>query len=94
MENERLVRVEESSKQAHKRLDTVESKINNIYELATSVREIAIEMKEMRKDMSNIDSRVKSIEDKPGKRYDTIVGQIISIIIAAVLGFFLAKIGL
>ena len=94
MDNERLVRVEESSKQAHKRLDTVESKISNIYELATSVREIAIEMKEMRKDMSNIDSRVKSIEDKPGKRYDTIVGQIISIIIAAVLGFFLAKIGL
>ena len=93
MDNERLVRVEESVKQAHKRLDTIEGKITNIYELATSVREIAIEMKEMRKDMANIDSRVKNIEDKPAKRQDAIIGQIISLIVAAIVGFIFAKLG-
>lgn len=101
MENERLVRVEESSKQAHKRIDTLEhkqeatdNKIENIYELTISVKEIATEMKAMREDMAKIDDRVKSIEDKPAKRYDAIVGQVISIVVAGVVGFFLAKFGL
>lgn len=101
MENERLVRVEESTKQAHKRIDTLEhkqeatdNKIENIYELTISVKEIATEMKAMREDMAKIDDRVKSIEDKPAKRYDAIVGQVISIVVAGVVGFFLAKFGL
>lgn len=101
MDSERLVRVEESSKQAHKRIDTLEhkqeatdNKIENIYELTISVKEIATEMKAMREDMAKIDDRVKSIEDKPAKRYDAIVGQVISIVVAGVVGFFLAKFGL
>lgn len=101
MDNERLVRVEESSKQAHKRIDTLEhnienteNKIENIYELTISVKEIATEMKAMREDMAKIDNRVHAIEDKPSKRYDTIVGQVISLIISAIVGFFLAKFGM
>ena len=101
MENERLVRVEESSKQAHRRIDTLEhnlenteNKIENIYELTISVKEIATEMKAMREDMAKIDNRVHAIEEKPAKRYDAVVGQVISIIVAGVVGFFLAKFGL
>ena len=101
MDNERLVRVEESTKQAHKRIDTLEhnlentdNKIENIYELTISVKEIATEMKAMREDMTKIDDRVKSIEEKPAKRYDAIVGQVISIIVAGIVGFFLAKFGI
>lgn len=94
MENERLVRVEESTKQAHKRLDNLEHKVENIYELTTSVKEIATEVKAMREDMNKIDNRVQAIEEKPVKRYDSLVSQVISIIIAGVVGFFLAKFGL
>lgn len=101
MDNERLVRVEENTKQAHKRIDTLEhkqeatdNKIENIYELTISVKEIATEMKAMREDMAKIDNRVHAIEEKPAKRYDAVVGQIISIIVAGVVGFFLAKFGL
>lgn len=101
MDSERLVRVEESTKQAHKRIDTLEhkqeatdNKIENIYELTISVKEIATEMKAMREDMAKIDNRVHAIEEKPAKRYDAVVGQVISIIVAGVVGFFLAKFGL
>lgn len=101
MENELLIRTAESVKQAHKRLDTFEHKIettenkmDNIYDLTVSVKEIATEMKNMREDMMKIDDRVKSIEEKPTKRYDAIVGQVISIIVAGVVGFFLAKLGI
>ena len=78
MENELLVRVDESCKQAHKRLDSLENKVENIYELTTSVKEIATEMKAMREDVSNIDSRVNAIEQKPAKNWENLIKTIIT----------------
>lgn len=100
MDNERLVRVEESTKQAHKRIDTLnhelentENKIENIYELTMSVREIATEMKAMREDMAKIDNRVHAIEEKPTKRYDSIISTIIGCIVTGIVTYFLVKMG-
>lgn len=100
MDNERLVRVEESVKQAHKRLDTLshslentDNKIENIYELTISVKEIATEMKAMREDVAKIDNRVHTIEEKPTKRYDSIISTIIGCIVTAIVTYFLVKMG-
>jgi len=41
-EKERIVKVEESTKQAHKRLDMMEHKFENMYDLTLSVKEIAL----------------------------------------------------
>lgn len=94
MENERLARVEESSKQAHKRIDTLEKKIDNITDLTISVKEIASETKAMREDLNKMDDRVKYMEEKPAKNWDKVVGVVIAGIVTAVLGFFLGKFGL
>lgn len=100
MDNERLVRVEESVKQAHKRLDTLshslentDNKIENIYELTISVKEIATEMKAMREDVAKIDNRVHTIEEKPTKRYDSIISTIIGCIVTGIVTYFLVKMG-
>ena len=93
MENERLARVEESAKQAHKRLDSQERKIENIYELTNSVKEIATEMKAMREDVNKIDVRVNAIEEKPAKKYDNIIATVISCIVTAMVTYFLVKMG-
>lgn len=103
-ENERLVRVEESSKQAHKRIDildektekrvdSLDKKIENIYDLTSSVKEIAIEMKAMREDVNKIDNRVSAIEEKPKKQYENIITTIISCIVTAMVTYFLVKMG-
>ena len=99
-ETERLTRAEESAKQAHKRIDALEhknemtdAKLENIYELTTSVKEIALEMKAMREDVNKIDTRVNAIEEKPSKRYDGIVTNIISCIVTALVTYFLVKMG-
>lgn len=94
MENERLVRVEESSKQAHKRIDNLEKKIDNITDLTISVKEIASETKAMREDLNKMDDRVKYMEEKPAKNWDKAVGIVITGIVTAVLGYFLGKFGL
>lgn len=92
MDNEMLVRVDESTKQAHKRIDCIEHKVENIYELTSSVKEIATEMRAMREDVCKIDARVKSIEDKPAKNWDKIVSLIITRNCNCNFGLFFSKI--
>ena len=92
-EKERIVKVEESTKQAHKRLDMMEHKFENMYDLTLSVKEIALEIRAMREDVNKIETRVNAIEEKPGKRYDSIITTIISCIVTAVVTFFLVKLG-
>ena len=67
-----------------KDLKKVFDKINSI---ALSTEKLAIEMKYMREEQTKLDSRITTIEEKPIKRYDTIVTYIITAIISAILGF-------
>lgn len=93
-EIERLVEVEQRSKSNTKRLDNLESKVDDIHNLTLSVREIATEMKAMREDMNNIDKRVLAIEDKPNKKLDSMWGYIVSAIISGLIVFLFVKLGM
>lgn len=66
-----------------KDLKKVFDKINSI---AISTEKLAIEMKYMREEQAKMDSRITTIEEKPVKRYDSIVTYIITTIIGAVIG--------
>lgn len=88
-----MIEALDSTKSAHKRLDALESKIENIYDLTVSVKEIALETKAMREDVNKIENRVNAIEEKPSKRYEGIVSNIISCIVTAVVTYFLVKMG-
>lgn len=45
-------------------------------------------------DVKEIKSDVKNLAGKPGQRWEALVGQIITVVAAAVVGFILARIGL
>lgn len=66
-----------------KDLKKVFDKINSI---AISTEKLAVEMKYMREAQTKMDSRITTIEEKPVKRYDSIVTYIITTIIGAVIG--------
>lgn len=70
-----------------KDLKKVFDKINSI---AISTEKLAIEMKFMREEQAKMDSRITTIEEKPVKRYDSIVTYIITTIIGAVIGFLVS----
>lgn len=72
-----------------KDLKKVFDKINSI---AISTEKLAIEMKYMREAQAKMDSRITTIEEKPVKRYDSIVTYIITTIIGAAIGFFISLI--
>lgn len=77
----------EDVKELHKVYDVV-----NRQTIATE--KLALEMKYMREDHTNMEKRVKLLEEKPVKRYDTVVTQILSNIISLIIGAVAVIIGL
>ncbi len=89
---ERLVENEQRSKSNSKRLDSIENKVENIYDLTLSVREIATEMKAMREDQNKMNERLKIIEEKPIKDYEETKKQIKSKVVSFFVGIILTAI--
>lgn len=83
---ERLTVVEQSTKSAHHRLDSLDK-------LTESVHILAVETKAMREDVTDITERVDEIEKKPTKRYETVVGAIITVLVGAVIGYVVKMLG-
>lgn len=95
MEHERrLTEVEERSKSNSHRLDDVEKRQDNLDELVSTVKVLAVREENVESDVKEIKVDVKSLTDKPGKRWDGLIDKIVMVITAAIVGFFLAKLGL
>lgn len=96
MENEiehRLTEVEERSKSNTYRLAEVEKRQDNLDDLVSTVKVLAVREENVENGVKEIKSDVKSLTGKPAKRWDNLVNQVISILVAGVVGFILAKFG-
>lgn len=89
----RLTEIEERSKSNSHRIDSLEKRQDNLDELVGTVKVLAVREENVETDVKEIKSDVKSLTGKSGKLWDGMVEKIIMIIIAAVVGFVLAKIG-
>ena len=89
----RLTEVEERSKSNKHRLDEVEKRQDNLDELVGTVKVLADREERVEDDVKEIKSDVKSLTGKPAKKWDNLVNQVISILVAGVVGFILAKLG-
>ena len=90
----RLTEVEERSKSNSHRLDNVEKFQNNLNELVGTVKALAVREENVENDVKEIKSDVKTLTNKPAKRWDNLMDKIIMLFAAAIVGFILAKIGL
>lgn len=90
----RLTEVEGRSKSNTYRLEELEKRQDNLDDLVTTVKVLAFREEAVEKDVKEIKSDVKSLTSKPAKRWDNLINQIITIVVAAIAGFILAKIGL
>lgn len=84
---EKMAHIEESVKSAHKRIDGIEKLTQSVYELAASI-------KTMQTSITNMSDRLKTVEEKPSKRWDLIVTSGITAIIGGLIGYILFKLGL
>ena len=90
----RLTEVEGRSRSNTHRLDEMERRQDNLDDLVSTVKVLAVREENVENDVKEIKSDVKSLKDKPGKRWDSIVDKVIWAVLAAVIAFILGRIGL
>ena len=90
----RLTEIESRSKSNTKRIDKLEEQTEAINSLATSMAVMAEKQIEINNTVTMLDGKVTAIEKKPAKLWEALVEKVIWAVVAAVVGFLLAKIGL
>lgn len=97
MNNEQLaVKLQEVMDKANRnegRIKKLETEHEVLQKLATSVAVMAEQIKTMNVSVETLAGKVDKLEEKPGKRWETLMDKIIMVIAAAIVGFVLAKIG-
>ncbi len=76
------------------RIKKLEDENSVLHQLATSVAVMAEQMKGLNKSVSALTEEVECIKEKPAKKWDDLASKVIMTIVAAVVGFLLAQIGL
>lgn len=90
----RLTEVEERTKTCFRRIDDLEKRQDNLDELVGTVKELAIREEKVEENVKEIKADVKTLTNKPAENWHEIVKTLIGVIVAAIAGFVLAKIGL
>ena len=76
------------------RVKKLEEAQDSIRSLATSVAVMAEKMGVMSDNLTALTRKVEIIEAEPGQRWKFVIEKAIYFVVAAVVGFFLAKVGL
>lgn len=74
----------------NRRLDRLDNIFDTVNKLTIQIEKLALETKYMREDYNDLSNRVISLEQKPVKRYDTVVTSIITGIVGALVGALMA----
>ena len=89
----RLTEVEERTKTCFRRIDDLEKRQNNLDELVGTVKELAIREEKVEENVKEIKTDVKTLTNKPAENWHEIVKTLIGVVVAAIAGFILAKVG-
>lgn len=90
---ERLTSIEERHKSNTCRIEHLEKETKNINGIVVSIKEIALEIKYMRKDMVDVIARLKELENVPKNRWNDMIKIILTVIITTLTTFILIKLG-
>lgn len=85
---------DEINNNQNRRLDALEENVKQIQALTISVREMAVNIGQMTKELSKQGERLEAIEREPGQKWKQAVSIVISVVITAVTTFILVRMGL
>ena len=87
-------RMEEEHKRQNKRIGDLETKVEDISDLTLSVASLAKSVEQMAKAQEKQGKRLEVLEQKPAKRWDSIVEKAILVVVTAFLTYALSQLGL
>lgn len=76
------------------RMDEQEENSKTIQELALSVRDLAVNMKNMMTEQQRANDRLETLEAKDGEMWRKVVGYVITLLIGAAFGYITKQIGM
>lgn len=91
MESENA-RIKDENDRQNKRIGVVEESMKEFNRLALQIERIAVSIQQMTEEISKQGTRLESIESKPAKRWDAMIGGLIGAIAAAIGAAFMAGI--
>ena len=89
-----LTEIDQRSKSNSKRLDAHEKKIGELSDVYIALTKVNDKVDTIDSNVAKIEKDVQEIKEKPAKRIDTIITCIITAIIAGVIGFVFARLGI
>ena len=92
--NTRLSETESRSKSNTHRLDTLEQWQRDQTKLIQSVAVMAEKQTEIERDVGEIRNDLRTVLERPGKRWDDVVGKIISALVGGVITWLLVQVGI
>ena len=90
----RLSAVEQRSKSNSHRLDALEKQTEALNSLTTAVAVMTEKVDNCGESVAGLRADVQEIKQKPARRWEFVVERAIYIVVAAVVGYFLARAGL
>jgi len=90
----RLTTVEDVTKSNERRINELEKRQDNLDELVSTVKVLAVREETVENDIKEIKADVKTMAGKSGKRWDGLVDKVILTVAAALIGFLLSQIGI
>lgn len=86
-------RMEEEHSRLNKRLEFLEHSVEQLHELDTSIKELAVNMKLMLEEQERQGKRLKALEDRDGKNWRSLIGTLITAAVSALFGYLVSRIG-
>lgn len=88
--SEKLRGVEERSKSNTHRLDRMEKRQDNLEQLTNSFSVMQKEQEYIKEDVGEIKADVKTLAEKPAKRWESLMERAITVVVGAVVGYLLS----
>lgn len=90
----RLTKVEDTTASNARRLDDMERRQDDLDELVSTVKVLAVREEAVESDVKEIKIDVKEMAGKSGRKWEGLMDKIITVLVGAALGFFLSQLGL
>lgn len=89
-----LAEIDARSKSNTKRLDRLEELTETVHELATTMKLLADKQERTAETVERLDTKLSAIEQEPAKRWKAVVEKVLMTVVAALVGFVMARLGI
>lgn len=91
---QRLTEVEQLAKTNEHRIKDIEKRQDDLTDLVSTVKVLAVREENVESDVKEIKSDVKSLTNKPAQKWDNLIEKVFMMVVSAIVGAILVQIGL